>query len=113
MRHWSEEHFLRNKPLYSLLCKAWSGALVEQRAKQLEEAKENILAAQAEQKEAYGKKHAKPGHLQKGQLVLKTDFTRKKQRAASLMSGILGPCTIFPTSPGLDRENKEGKQGVP
>ena len=68
--------------------------LAEQRAKQLEEAKENILAAQAKQKEAYDKKHAKPDHFLKGQLVLKKDFTRKKRRGGKLDVRYLGPYII-------------------
>ena len=50
----------------------------EKRAQRLEQAKKNIVAAQAKQKAAYDKKHAKPHPFQKGQLFLKKDFTRKK-----------------------------------
>ena len=52
----------------------------EKRAEQLEQAKKNIVAAQAKQKAAYDKKHAKPHQFKKGLLVLKKDFKRKKRR---------------------------------
>ena len=66
----------------------------EKRAEQLEQAKKNIVAAQAKQKAAYDKKHAKPHQFQKGQLVLKKDFKRKKRRGGKLEARFLGPYII-------------------
>ena len=66
----------------------------EKRAQRLEQAKKNIVAAQAKQKAAYDKKHAKPHPFQKGQLFLKKDFTWKKRRGGKLEASFLGPYII-------------------
>ena len=54
--------------------------LAEEKEQLLEEAKTNIIVAQARQKAVYDKKHAQPDRFQNGQLVLKKDFTRKKKK---------------------------------
>ncbi|KAL5494151.1 hypothetical protein EMCRGX_G015429 [Ephydatia muelleri] len=53
-------------------------AVFSEHARILEEAKGNIIAAQLRQKEAYDKKHCKPGQFQCDQLVLLRNFSRKK-----------------------------------
>ena len=45
-----------------------------------EEAKKNIDVAQQKQKTIYDRKHAKPHCFEEGQLVLKLDSTRRKQK---------------------------------
>ena len=66
----------------------------KKRAERLELAKKNIVAAQAKQKAAYDKKHAKTLQFQKGQVVLKKDFTQKKRRGGKLEARFLGPYVI-------------------
>lgn len=61
---------------------------------QLATVKENILAAQAKQKEAYDKKHSAPEVYRVGALVLKKDFLRKKRKGGKLDHKLLGPYTI-------------------
>ena len=68
--------------------------LAEEKERLLEEAKTNIIAAQARQKAAYDKKHAQSDRFQKGQLVLKKDFTRKKRKGGKLDTRFLGPYII-------------------
>ena len=68
--------------------------LASERAKRLEEAKQNIVEAQNKQKEVYDCKHAKPELFVEGQLVLKKDFTRKKRKGGKLDSEFLGPFVI-------------------
>ena len=68
--------------------------LEEKRAQRLEEARANILAAQVKQKKQYDRKHAKPELFQKGQLVLKKDFRRKKRKEGKLGVRFLGPYII-------------------
>ena len=57
----------------------------------LEEAKGNIIAAQFKQKEAYDKKHCKPGQFQCDQLVLLRNFSRKKVKGGKLTERFVGP----------------------
>ena len=68
--------------------------LAKERVERLEEAKTNILAAQKKQKEYYDRKHAKPHLFEKGQLVLKKDFKRKKRKGGKLDTRFLGPYVI-------------------
>ena len=65
----------------------------EKRAEWLEEAKMIFfVAAQAKQKAAYDKRNAKPHLFQKGQLVLKKDFTQKKRIKRRQTGGkVFGP----------------------
>ena len=65
----------------------------------LEQAKTNILQAQAKQKAQFDRKHAKPQYFQKDQQVLKKDFTRKKTRGGKLKDRYLGPYTITKVLP--------------
>ena len=67
----------------------------KQRKKLLEEAKENILHAQQKQKDHYDRKYAKPHLFEKGQLVLKKDFTRRKRKGGKLDPRFSGPFTII------------------
>ena len=53
-------------------------AVFTNRQQILEQAKMNILEAQAKQKAQFDRKHANPQHVQKDQQVLKKDFTQKK-----------------------------------
>ena len=73
--------------------------LEEERARRLDEAKQNILEAQQKQKETYDRKHAKPECYKIGQLVLKKDFTRKKRKGGKLEIRFLGPYTISKVLP--------------
>ena len=73
--------------------------LEEERARRLDEAKQNILKAQQKQKETYDRKHAKPECYKIGQLVLKKDFTRKKRKGGKLEIRFLGPYTISKVLP--------------
>ena len=73
--------------------------VAEQRARLLEEAKQNILQAQQKQKETYDRKHAKPDCYKVGQLVLKKDFTRKKRKGGKLDIRFLGPYAISKVLP--------------
>ena len=66
-------------------------ALAETRMIRLEEAKQNIMEAQKEQKEAFDKKHANPERYRVGQLVLKKHHTRKKRKEGELETRFLGP----------------------
>ena len=68
--------------------------LAKERVEHLEEAKTNILAAQKKQKEYYDRKHAKPHLFEKGQLVLKKDFKRKKRKGGKLHARFLGSYVI-------------------
>ena len=65
----------------------------------LEQAKTNILQAQAKQKEQFDKKHANPQCFQIDQQVLKKDFTRKKTRGGKLKERYLGPYLITKIMP--------------
>ena len=73
--------------------------LEEERARRLDEAKQNILEAQQKQKETYDRKHAKPECYKIGELVLKKDFTRKKRKGGKLEIRFLGPYTISKVLP--------------
>ena len=68
--------------------------LAKEQVEHLEEAKTNILAAQKKQKEYYDRKHAKPHLFEKGQLVLKKDFKRKKRKGGKLDARFLVPYVI-------------------
>ena len=57
---------------------------LQERVKQLEEAKENILVAQQKQKELYDRKRANPECYHIGALVLKKNFLRKKKKGGKL-----------------------------
>ena len=57
---------------------------MQERVKQLEEAKENILVAQQKRKEVYDRKHANPECYHIGALVLKKNFLRKKKKGGKL-----------------------------
>ena len=59
----------------------------------------NIIAAQLRQKEAYDKKHCKPGQFQCEQLVLLKNFSRKKVKGGKLTERFLGPYTIINVLP--------------
>lgn len=65
----------------------------------LEEAKGNIIAAQFKQKEAYDKKHCKPGQFQCDQLVLLRNFSRKKVKGGKLTERFVGPYKIISILP--------------
>ena len=65
----------------------------------LEQAKTNILEAQAKQKALFDRKHAKPEYFHKDQQVLKKDFTRKKTRGGKLKERYLRPYTITKVLP--------------
>ena len=70
-------------------------AVFSEHARILEEAKGNIIAAQLRQKEAYDKKHCKPGQFQCNQLALLRNFSRKKVKGGKLTERFLGPYTII------------------
>ncbi|KAL5515784.1 hypothetical protein EMCRGX_G001003 [Ephydatia muelleri] len=80
-------------------------------ARILEEAKGNIIAAQLRQKEAYDKKHCKPGQFLCNQLVLLRNFSRKKVKGAKLTERFLGPYTIINVLQNgvYEIRNEEGK----
>ena len=86
--------------------------LAEERVKQLEEAKRNILEAQRKQKEVYDKKHAKPDQYKIGQLVLKKDFTHRKRKGGKLEARFPGPYTFTKVLPNgtfeLENPDKKG-----
>ena len=61
----------------------------------LEQAKQNIAAAQEKQKEIYDREHCTiPEMYSVGTLVLKKDFTRKKRKGGKLDSKWIGPFRI-------------------
>ena len=60
----------------------------------LQNAKKNILRAQAKQKAAYDQRHCHPQVFKVGALVLKKDFTRKKRKGGKLDSKWEGPYEI-------------------
>ena len=86
-------------------------AVFSEHARILEEAKGNIIAAQLRQKEAYDKKHCKPGQFQCDQLVLLKNFSRKKVKGGKLTERFLGPYTIINVLPNgiYEIRNEEGK----
>ena len=86
--------------------------LAEERARRLEEAKQNILQAQQKQKEMYDKKHAKPECYKIGQLVLKKDFTRRKRKGGKLEIRFLGPYAISKVLPHGTYELTDRKSTV-
>ena len=73
--------------------------MIGDRQRILEEAKKNIIEAQAKQKEQYDRKHAQPEYYQVDQQVLKKYFTRKKTRGGKLKERYLGPYTITKVLP--------------
>ena len=61
----------------------------------LEQAKQNIVAAQEKQKEIYDRKHCNNLEVYSvSALVLKKDFTRKKRKGGKLDSKWVGPFRI-------------------
>ena len=83
----------------------------EEMKERLEEAKSNILAAQAKQKQLYDEKHSKPDCFQVGQQVLKKDFTRRKRKGGKLDHRFLGPFVIKQQlSRGVYLLNQDGKE---
>ena len=64
--------------------------LEEERARRLEEAKQNILEAQQKQKETYYQKHAKPDCYKIGQLVLKKRLHQQKMKRRKVGDSIPG-----------------------
>ena len=86
-------------------------AVFSEHARILEEAKGNIIAAQLRQKEAYDKKHCKPGQFYCDQLVLLKNFSRKKVKGGKLTERFLGPYTIINVLPNgvYEIRNEEGK----
>ena len=86
-------------------------AVFSEHARILEEANGNIIAAQLRQKEAYDKKHCKPGQFQCDQLVLLKNFSHKKVKGGKLTERFLGPYTIINVLPNGVYElcNEEGK----
>ena len=67
------------------------------RIKRLEEAKANIVSAQQKQKELYDRKHHQPEVFAIGAIVLKKDFTRKKEerwKAGYKMDWSLQGCQV-------------------
>lgn len=67
---------------------------VKQREHILQEAKKNIIHAQAKQKAAYDKKHFNPEVFKVASMVLKKDFTRKKRKGGKLDAKWEGPYEI-------------------
>ena len=86
-------------------------AVFSEHARILEEAKGNIITAQLRQKEAYDKKHCKPGQFQCNQLVLLRNFSRKKVKGGKLTERFLGPYTIINVLQNgvYEIRNEEGK----
>ena len=78
----------------------------------LEQAKKNIIEAQAKQKEHYDRKHSNPDHFQVDQQVLRKDFTRKRIRGGKLTQRYLGPFTIRKVLPHgvYEISDEEGKK---
>ena len=68
--------------------------MLDARRKRLEEAKANIVSAQQKQKEIYDCKHHQPEVFAIGAIVLKKDFTRKKQKGGKLDTKWNGPYTV-------------------
>ena len=68
--------------------------MAEKRMKLLEEAKQNILVPQIKQKRDYDRRHAKPHLFNTGKLVLKKDFTQKRQKGGKLDMKFVGPYEI-------------------
>ncbi|KAL5502451.1 hypothetical protein EMCRGX_G009227 [Ephydatia muelleri] len=86
-------------------------AVFSEHARILEEAKGNIIAAQLRQKEAYDKKHCKPGQFLCNQLVLLRNFSCKKVKGGKLTERFLGPYTIINVLQNgvYEIRNEEGK----
>ena len=57
---------------------------IKRREHILQDAKKNIIRAQAKQKAAYDRRHCHPEVFRVGAMVLKKDFTRKKRKGGKL-----------------------------
>ena len=83
-------------------CKEWyrsaeqpdMSVMAAEHAHLLKKAKENILLAQKKQTVQYNRKHSKPDEFKKGQLVLKKDFTRKKNKRRKTEGTLCWPIYI-------------------
>ena len=81
-------------PMLVILVSADAVFQVKQREHILQDAKKNILRAQAKQKAAYDRRHCHPEVFRVGAMVLKKDFTRKKRKGGKLDPKWKGPYEI-------------------